>query len=162
MAVLQFASCLVLVLLAVESSHAVVQFFPNGTVVGEVIEVYQNITDTLPGFEVDRSQCIDDITLCSNSFQTSAYSTHDYCGNRVICCPLARFSKTIPDYVPVVQRNDITTYPLSPFVLCRCKPIEYSYLFLEQQGDEWITKTMPVHVGFNCDWENPDCLKFSC
>ena len=44
-----------LAVLAVESSHAMVEVFPNGTVVGEVIQVYQNITNTLQGIEVDRS-----------------------------------------------------------------------------------------------------------
>ena len=151
-----------LAILAVHSSSAMVEFFPNGTVVGEVIQVYQNITNTLPGIEVDRSQCVEDSTVCPNSFLLSSYNAFSQCGNRIICCPLARYAKTIPDYVPVVQRNDITTYPLSPFVLCRCKPITYSFLYLQQEGDEWVTKTVPVHVGYQCDWSNPDCLKFRC
>ena len=130
-------------------------------VVDGLITVYNNISDPAQALAAPLA-CSTDLALCPNSFQASALGQGPTCGHQIICCPLATNARTIPRYVPTVTRADISSNPLMDYHRCSCQAVEYTFMYLEEVASEWFTRTMPVRVGFQCDWSLTGCTKFLC
>ena len=128
-----------------------------------VIEVYNNYT-YVPGIPFNRTGCKEDINECPNLFQYTSYGTSPMCKNKIVCCPLDNFKNTIPQYVPVITRPDVSDLALTDYGTCHCKPVSYTLLYLERDetNHNWLARKTDVHVGYRCDFEKPLCKKFMC
>ena len=159
---------LVLSLLAVflKASFALPIGDPEGSQLGNdshIIEVYNNYTIVFP-VPFNRTNCLDDIRQCANQFQLTAPGYDVSCKARVICCPLDHFKNTIPQYIPILTRPDVSDNGLSDYSRCKCKPTTYTMMYLErdESNHSWLARKTEVDVGYQCDWSIPHCEQFMC